>query len=103
MERDDVLRDEAVVLTGRMSTAEKELALNAFRAGQKRLLISTIVIEVGVDVSDATLMVIEHAERLGTLQLHQLRGRVGRSSTQSYCTILTTGSLGYERMKILEV
>jgi len=79
---------------GRMSTAEKDAAMSAFRAGETRILVATTVIEVGVDVPDATIIVIEHAERFGLAQLHQLRGRVGRSDRASVCLLLYRGPLG---------
>ncbi|MCY0146904.1 ATP-dependent DNA helicase RecG [Hoeflea sp. G2-23] len=79
---------------GRMSPAEKDQAMSAFKAGQTRLLVATTVIEVGVDVPDATIMVIEHAERFGLAQLHQLRGRVGRGEGASSCILLYHGPLG---------
>ena len=79
---------------GRMSTAEKDAAMAAFRSGETRILVATTVIEVGVDVPDATIIVIEHAERFGLAQLHQLRGRVGRSDRASVCLLLYRGPLG---------
>ena len=76
---------------GKMKPAEKEKAMGDFRAGEVKILVATTVIEVGVDVPDATVMVIEHAERFGLSQLHQLRGRVGRSSHQSFCVLVASG------------
>ncbi len=76
------------LLHGRMKTAEKQAMMAAFGAGEVQLLVATTVIEVGVDVSNASLMVIEHAERMGLSQLHQLRGRVGRGLAQSVCILL---------------
>ena len=73
---------------GRMNTEEKSEAMSSFKDGQTRVLVATTVIEVGVDVPDATIMVIEHAERFGLAQLHQLRGRVGRGSEASHCMLL---------------
>jgi ATP-dependent DNA helicase RecG len=85
---------QAGLIHGRMDTAEKDAAMQAFRAGETRLLVATTVIEVGVDVPDATIIIIEHAERFGLAQLHQLRGRVGRGDAASSCVLLYHGPLG---------
>jgi ATP-dependent DNA helicase RecG len=79
---------------GRMKAADRDRAMQNFLSGATRVLAATTVIEVGVDVSDATIMVIEHAERFGLAQLHQLRGRVGRSNRLSVCLLLYKGPLG---------
>jgi len=80
--------DVVGLVHGRMSVEEKNRAMAGFKEGRSRVLVATTVIEVGVDVPDATIMVIEHAERFGLAQLHQLRGRVGRGSEASHCMLL---------------
>jgi len=84
------------LLHGRMSVREKDAAMDSFRQGEFPVLVATTVIEVGVDVPNATVMVIEHAERFGLSQLHQLRGRVGRGSQNSYCILLTPEEISPE-------
>ena len=89
---------------GRLPTAEKAAVMQAFKSGAIQLLVATTVIEVGVDVPNATLMVIEHAERMGLAQLHQLRGRVGRGAGASTCILLyqqPLSELARERLKII--
>ena len=95
--------DEIGLLHGKMKTAEKEAVMNAFRAGDIAVLVATTVIEVGVDVPNATLMVIEHADRFGLAQLHQLRGRVGRGAEQSYCILIPSEYYSDDAAKRLEV
>ncbi len=87
--------EDAVALThGKLKPAEKDAAMAAFKAGECQVLVATTVVEVGVDVPEATIMVIEHAERFGLAQLHQLRGRVGRGTGESSCVLLYQGPLG---------
>src|SRR5271166_2394434 len=89
---------------GRMPSAAKERTMRRFKEGEIKLLVATTVIEVGVDVPNATLMVIENAERMGLAQLHQLRGRVGRGSEASTCVLLyrsPLSQLARERLKAI--
>jgi ATP-dependent DNA helicase RecG len=92
------------LLHGRMSSADKESVLQAFRRGELHILVATTVIEVGIDIPNASVMVIEGADRFGLAQLHQLRGRVGRGAEQSYCLLLSDDpSMGaQERLRLLE-
>jgi ATP-dependent DNA helicase RecG len=86
--------DAVDLVHGRMKGVDKDAAMARFAAGETQLLVSTTVIEVGVDVPEATIMVIEHAERFGLAQIHQLRGRVGRGSGKSTCLLLYKSPLG---------
>jgi ATP-dependent DNA helicase RecG len=89
---------------GRMKANQKDRVMRAFKAGEIRVLVATTVIEVGVDVPAATLMIIENSERMGLSQLHQLRGRVGRGGMQSHCVMLyraPLGSLARSRLAVL--
>ncbi|TIS58309.1 ATP-dependent DNA helicase RecG [Mesorhizobium sp.] len=95
--------DRIGLVHGRMKGAEKDAAMRAFKQGDTRILIATTVIEVGVDVPDATIMVIEHAERFGLAQLHQLRGRVGRGDKPSSCVLLYKDPLGETAKRRLSV
>jgi ATP-dependent DNA helicase RecG len=93
-----------VLLHGRMNATEKQAAMGLFADGTAAVMVATTVIEVGVDVPNASLMVIEHAERFGLSQLHQLRGRVGRGAEASVCVLLYSGKLseaGRVRMKVM--
>lgn len=84
------------VVHGRMTPAEKEMSMKLFKDGNAHILIATTVIEVGVDIPNASVMIIESAERFGLSQLHQLRGRVGRGADQSYCILITADNLSKE-------
>jgi ATP-dependent DNA helicase RecG len=90
----DRFGNQVELVHGRMAGVEKDAAMASFKTGQARILVATTVVEVGVDVPDATIMVIEHAERFGLSQLHQLRGRIGRGSEASICLLLYRGPLG---------
>ena len=89
-----IFGDVAGLVHGRMKAREKDQAMARFQSGETRILVATTVIEVGVDVPSASIMVIEHAERFGLAQLHQLRGRVGRGATKSSCVLLYKAGLG---------
>jgi ATP-dependent DNA helicase RecG len=91
------------LLHGQMKSADKDSVMKAFAAGGIDVLVSTTVIEVGVDVANASLMLIEHAERFGLSQLHQLRGRVGRGAAQSSCILIGDGSASAEARRRLEI
>ncbi|BDV42872.1 ATP-dependent DNA helicase RecG [Geotalea uraniireducens] len=93
------------ILHGKMKPEEKEAVMRSFKERALDILVATTVIEVGIDVPNATVMVIEHAERFGLSQLHQLRGRVGRGSASSRCILLTAGKLsedGEKRLRVME-
>jgi ATP-dependent DNA helicase RecG len=91
----DIFSDLVVgLLHGRLAFEDKDAIMQRFKAGEIHVLVSTTVIEVGIDVANASVMLIEHAERFGLSQLHQLRGRVGRGPWKSYCILLTAGKLG---------
>jgi ATP-dependent DNA helicase RecG len=91
-----------VCIHGQMKPEEKEKGMQYFIRGQAHIMVATTVIEVGVDIPNATVMVIENAERFGLSQLHQLRGRVGRGADQSYCILMSSYKLGQEARKRLE-
>src|SRR4026207_934595 len=103
--RDQVFTKFSVGLVhGKMKPAEKEKVMRRFVAGEIQILVSTTVIEVGVDVPNASVMIVEHAERFGLSQLHQLRGRVGRGAEKSYCVLLTSDkqtAIAVERLGIM--
>ena len=90
------------LIHGRLSADDKEIVMRRFQRGELDVLVSTTVIEVGVDVPNATVMVIEHAERFGLAQLHQLRGRVGRGEAKSYCMLMTGGRVSPEAEQRLD-
>ncbi len=90
------------LLHGRISADEKDEIMRRFKNGELQILVATTVIEVGVDVPNASVMVIEHAERFGLSQMHQLRGRIGRGSTKSYCILMTGGKVSEEAQQRLD-
>jgi ATP-dependent DNA helicase RecG len=85
-----------------MDAELKEQVMRGFQKGELDILVSTTVIEVGVDVPNANLMVVEHAERFGLAQLHQLRGRIGRGAAKSYCVLMTSGKVSEEGERRLD-
>ena len=91
------------LLHGRMPSADKQAAITAFASGETQVLVSTTVVEVGVDVPEASVMVIDHADRFGLAQLHQLRGRVGRGAAASYCLLVNDSRnvLARQRLEVL--
>ena len=93
---------EVGLLHGRMSAEEKDEIMRRFKGGELQVLVATTVIEVGVDVANATVMVVEHAERFGLSQLHQLRGRIGRGSAKSYCVLMTGGKVNEEAQQRMQ-
>ena len=90
------------LLHGRMEPELKDQVMRLFQKGELQILVSTTVIEVGVDVANATVMVIEHAERFGLAQLHQLRGRIGRGAAKSYCVLMTGGKVSEDGERRLD-
>lgn len=105
LERDIFMEWKVGLLHGQMKAEEKEAVMSDFKEGRLHILVSTTVIEVGVDVPNATVMLIEHAERFGLAQLHQLRGRVGRGQKRSVCLLLgswTNSEDTYRRLKVME-
>lgn len=91
------------IVHGKMSNADKEMSMKLFKEGKAHILVATTVIEVGVDIPNATVMVIESADRFGLSQLHQLRGRVGRGAEQSYCILMTSDKFSKEGARRIEV
>ncbi len=92
------------LLHGRLDSDEKDVIMRRFQRGEIQVLVATTVIEVGVDVPNASVMVVEHAERFGLAQLHQLRGRVGRGAAKSYCILMTgprVSPVGEERLNAM--
>lgn len=90
------------LLHGRMNHTEKEAAIQQFKEGKTQVLLSTQVVEVGIDIPEATMMVIMNAERFGIAQLHQLRGRIGRGTGKSTCILVSSSAIGLPRLKILQ-
>jgi ATP-dependent DNA helicase RecG len=99
----NVFGNKVGLIHGRMKGAEKDKVMSKFATGEITVMVATTVIEVGVDVPEATIMVIEHAERFGLTQLHQLRGRVGRGTEESYCLLLYQIPLGETARKRIDI
>lgn len=95
--------DQVAIAHGQQKSEDQDAALEAFSTGQAKILVSTTVIEVGVDVPEATVIVIEHAERFGAAQLHQLRGRVGRGSAAAFCLLLHVDNCSFVSKKRIEL
>jgi ATP-dependent DNA helicase RecG len=93
---------KVTLLHGRLSRDEKDDVMQRFRKNEVQIMVATTVVEVGVDVPNATVMVIEHAERFGLAQLHQLRGRIGRGAAKSYCILMTGGKITEEGERRLD-
>jgi ATP-dependent DNA helicase RecG len=102
LQREVFPRRTVGLIHGRMKTGEKERVMAAFKGGDIQVLVATSVIEVGIDVANATVMLVEHADRFGLAQLHQLRGRVGRGPHQSYCFLMSPSRLSEEGRQRLE-
>ncbi len=102
--KNDIFRGLKVgLIHGRMKKEEKQEVMRDFAAKKIQILVSTTVVEVGVDVANATLMVVEHAERFGLAQLHQLRGRVGRGAAQAYCFLMTSPLMSADAVKRVKI
>ena len=99
----EILGDKVAMLHGKMKTDEREHVMQEFKSGKKMVIVATTVIEVGIDIQEATIMIVENAERFGLSQLHQLRGRVGRGLAKSYCVLLHGHKLTTESKKRLSI
>ena len=99
-----IFPNKVTLVHGKMDSDTKEKALNQFSKNEKSILVSTTVIEVGIDIPNATIMIVEHAERFGLAQLHQLRGRIGRGTKESICILLynqNIGEIAKERLTVM--